>query len=88
MSDAIRNLTLHVEHGGGAVGSIPDPAAEADGGLGWCLRYAPQHDNCHMQAASVVATFDYLLSDAISMTEATRRLRQMRAARSGRAKST
>lgn len=83
----IRSLTLHVDHGGGAVGSIPDPAAFENGGLEWCLRYAPQANNCHLQAAGVVSTFDYLLSPNITMKEATRRIRQMRAARRDRIKS-
>jgi hypothetical protein len=88
MSDeSIRNLTIRVEHGDGAVGSIPDPAAFEDGGLEWCLRYAPQHHNCNLQAAGVVSTFDYLLSGNTTMKEATRRLRQMRAARRERIKS-
>lgn len=85
MSDGkIRSLTMEVEHGGGAFGSIPDPAAFEDGGLEWCLRYAPQANNCNLQAASAVATFDYLLSGNITMKEATRRLRQMRTARRDR----
>ena len=83
----IRKLTMQVEHDDGAVGSIPDPVAFEDGGLEWCLRYAPQHHNCHLQAASVVDTFDYLVSSNINMTEATRRLRQLRAARHDRMKS-
>tara|TARA_B100002003_G_scaffold198147_1_gene188737 strand:- start:2983 stop:3282 length:300 start_codon:yes stop_codon:yes gene_type:complete len=80
-AETLRALTMQVDHGGGAFGTMPDPAAFADGGLGWCLTYATQHHNCHLQAASVVDTFDYLLSENINMTEATRRLRQMRAAR-------
>jgi hypothetical protein len=80
----IRNLTITVDHGGGAHGTIPDPAAFDDGGLEWCLRYAPQANNCNLQAASVAATFDYLLSANINMKEATRRLRQMRTARRDR----
>lgn len=82
-----RSLMLKVEHGDGAVGFIPDPAAFDDGGLEWCLRYARQHNNCHLQAAAVVSTFDHLMSPNITMKEATRRLRQMRAARSDRTKS-
>lgn len=74
----VRNLTQTIDHGDGAQGSIPDVLAKEDGGLEWCLRYAPSHHNTHLQAASVVSTFDYLLSDEINMTEATNRLRQMR----------
>jgi hypothetical protein len=77
----MRNLVKHIDHGDGAMGSIPDPSQNAEGGLEWCLRYAPEAHNCALQAASVVATFDYLLSDNITMKEATRRIRQMRRAR-------
>ena len=88
MTGKIRSLTMNVDHGDGAGASIPDPAAFKDGGLEWCLRYAPGAHNCNFQAASVVESFDYLLSNYISMKEATRRLRQMRAARRERIKST
>jgi hypothetical protein len=84
----MRSLVVQVDHGGGAWGSISDPSQFADGGLEWCLRYAPEASNCRLQAASVVATFDYLLSDNITMKEATRRLRQMRKARAALAQET
>lgn len=82
-----RTLTLQVDHGDGAVSTIPDPAVFDDGGLEWCLRYTDNGNNCRMQAASVVSSIDYLLSGNITMQEATRRLRQMRAARRDRLKS-
>jgi hypothetical protein len=74
----MRVLTQQVDHGNGAGGSIPDVKAQEDGGLEWCLRYAHKVEGVNFQAASVVGTFDYLLSDQINMTEATKRLRQMR----------
>ena len=69
-------LTLSVEHGGGAVGTIPAPPTE-DGGLEWHLRYSQSDLTC-LQAAAVVATISYLIGSEISATEACRRLRQMR----------
>lgn len=72
-------LTFEVEHDGGAVSFIPDPRPAA-GSLEWCLRYADPRE-VRMIAATVVSSFDYLLSDNITMAEATRRLRQMRATR-------
>ena len=80
----MRNLTQFIKHGDGAGGSIPDVLAKADGGLEWCLRYAHQHHNTNLQAAAVVSTFDYILSDEITMKEATRRIRQMRQERKAR----
>ena len=80
----MRNLTQFINHGDGAAGSIPDVLAKKDGGLEWCLRYAHQHHNTHMQAAAVVSTFDSILSDEMTMKEATRRLRQMRQERKAR----
>lgn len=73
-------MTLEVDHGDGAVSFIPDPLACADGGLEWRLRYGDPRA-VRFIAATVVASFDYLLSDDINMVEATRRLRQMRASR-------
>lgn len=76
----MEGLTISVEHGGGAVSSIPDPRAIPDGDLAWRLRYADPRA-VRLIAASVVDSFDHLLSDDIDMAEATRCLRQMRAAR-------
>lgn len=74
-----RELTIQIDHGGGAVSRIPDPAANADGGLDWCLRYSDP-TRVRFIAASVVDSFEYIISPEINMAEATRRLRQMRAA--------
>lgn len=75
----MRRLTKNVDHGDGAVGSIPNPAANEEGGLEWCLRYACS-DRVALGAASVIGTFEYMLGSEISANEAIRRLRQMRAA--------
>lgn len=73
------NLTLHINHGGGASGTIPNPQCYADGGVVWQLNYG----NCEQArwpAASIIDTFSYLISTEINMKEATRRLAQFRRA--------
>ena len=73
-------MTSHVDCGDGAWMTIIDPRSFHDGGLEWTLRYTDAKDTKHV-AASVIASYDYLLSGAISMAEATRRLKLLRAAR-------
>lgn len=68
---------LMVQTGGGSVMFVSRP--DADPHLEWSLRYGSP-DAVRFQAAAVVESFDYLLSDNINMTEATRRLRLLRAA--------
>ncbi len=69
--------TLMVSVGGGARMSISQP--RADPHLEWSLRYGDP-EAVRFVAASVVESYDYLLSDNINMVEATRRLRILRAA--------
>lgn len=69
---------------GGAVHFIANP--KADPRVEWMLRYSPEglDDKCNsvrLAAASILDGFDYLISTNISMKEATRRLRVIRAAR-------
>jgi hypothetical protein len=74
--------TLRVDLGGNAVATIVNPWGDPH--LEWMLRYAADLNDTkagRFSAASVLDTFDYLLSDAINMTEATRRLRLLRKAR-------
>jgi hypothetical protein len=74
--------TLTVPTGGGAVMFIVNPASDPH--IGWMLRYAGdlnQPQAGRFSAASIIDSFDYLLSGHIAMTEATRRLRALRAAR-------
>ena len=78
MADLLKGILIHVDHGSGAFGSIPNPRHEM--GLEWALRYG-NPALVRFVAASVVETFDYLISDQITMKEATARLRQFRAAR-------
>lgn len=73
-------FTLPIKVGGNAVMFAPNP--KADPHIEWTLRYSrdlndPQAGR--FSAAAVVESFAYLLSDSINMTEATRRLRVMRA---------
>jgi hypothetical protein len=83
MSDALKNILIRVDHGDGAVGSIPNPRHEL--GLEWALRYG-NPEQVRYVAASVIETFDYLVSDGITMKEATARLRQFRRARAEKIK--
>lgn len=69
-----------VAMGDGAFMSIINPQSFADGGIEWKLRYGSAA-GVALSAASLIASYDYLLSSAISMKEATRRLRLLRAAR-------
>lgn len=76
--------TLAVHVGGGAVHFVPNPLADPH--LEWMLRYSPQglddkRNSARLAAASVLDGFDYLIGPHISMKEATRRLRILRAAR-------
>lgn len=73
-------LTAHVPMGGGATHTICNPQSFADGGMVWRLTYA-NPALIRYAAASLIESYDYLLSDNITMTEATRRLRLLRAAR-------
>jgi len=74
--------TLNVPVGDGARMCIVNPLADPH--IEWLLRYsnnlnAPEAGR--FSAAELVNNYDYLLSDHINMTEATRRLRLLRAAR-------
>lgn len=66
---------VHV--GDGAFVSIPDPSADTS--LEWIARYG-MVERVRFAVASILASYSYLLSDEISATEATRRLRIMRRA--------
>jgi hypothetical protein len=60
--------------------AIPDPTLNPKGGLSWRVNYSPGDDEAMRCGASVIAGFQYLLSDEISMEEAIRRLRLLRKA--------
>lgn len=75
-------LVKYVTVDDGAVMSMMNPLSFTDGGLSWTLRYG-NAENCKavgVRAASVLDSYDYLLSGAITTTEAIRRLRILRAA--------
>jgi len=74
-------MTASVCIGGGAYSTIPNPQSYHTGGIVWHLTWAGDVRPYALTAGSIVTTFDYLLSDAITMKEATRRLRLMRHAR-------
>lgn len=71
-------VTAQVECGDGAVMSIVNPFH--DYSIEWQLRYG-NAVIVRYCAASLLSSYDYLLSDEISMKEATRRLRLMRTKR-------
>lgn len=73
-------MTATVSMGDGAYSTIINPQSFADGGPEWVMRYG-RPESIRYTVAGLLETFDYLLSDSINMTEATRRLRIMRAVR-------
>lgn len=70
-------MTVRVPVGDGAVHEIIDPRSFEDGGLEWTMRYG-NPETVRYSAASIIDSYDYLLSDHITLTEATRRLRILR----------
>jgi len=60
--------------------SAVNPLSFEDGGIEWRLRYG-NPEEVRFIAASVVDSYDYLLSGHISQKEAERRLRLLRQAR-------
>lgn len=73
-------LTAQIDCGDGAVMTIVDPRSFEDGGVEWRLRYG-RPEAVRYTAASLVESYDYLLSREISTKEAIRRLRLLRAGR-------
>lgn len=74
-------MTVIISMGDGAYSTIINPQSFADGGPEWVMRYGNPESIRHA-VAGLLETFDYLLSDAINMQEAMRRLRIMRKVRS------
>lgn len=74
-------MTAGVCIGDGAYSTIPNPQSYERGGIVWHLTWASDARPYVLTAASIISTFDYLLSSNIGMGEATRRLRLLRAAR-------
>jgi len=63
-----------------AVQTIIDPTSFANGGPEWVMRYGDP-ESIRYTVASLLESYDYLLSDFITLKEATRRLRLLRRAR-------
>ncbi len=72
-----RNVTAQVDCGGCFM-TIVNPYSEDN--VEWSLRYG-NAERMRYVAASLLDSYDYLLSGNINMSEATRRLRLMRAKR-------
>lgn len=73
-------MTALISHGDGAYSTIINPQSFENGGPEWVMRYGDPV-SIRYTVAGLLETFDYLLSDAINMKEATERLRTMRAVR-------
>jgi hypothetical protein len=71
-------MTREVHVGDSAYMSIVNPWQ--DSGIEWQLRYGAA-EAVRYCAASLIASYDYLLSSDITMTEATQRLRILRQGR-------
>jgi hypothetical protein len=74
----VRGCTAQVACGDGAVMTIVNPYTEDS--VEWGLRYGSA-DRMRYVAASLISSYDYLLSNEITAKEAIRRLRLMRARR-------
>lgn len=70
-------MTAHVDCGDGAVMEIIDPRSFDDGGPEWVMRYGNPLP-IRYTVAFLLASYDHLLSDEITVTEAIRRLRLLR----------
>lgn len=70
-------MVIHVDVGDGAQMDIIDPRSFENGGLEWVLRYG-NAESVRYTAAMVLSGYDYLLSDDLTMKEATARLRRAR----------
>lgn len=73
-------MTAMVSLGDGAFASIMNPQSFEEGGPEWVMRYG-NPESIRYSVASLLCSYDYLLGSHLSMREATRRLRLMRAAR-------
>lgn len=73
-------MTAQVALGDNAAMTIINPQSFADGGPEWVMRYG-NVESVRYTVASLLGSYDSMLSGHISMKEATRRLRLARAAR-------
>lgn len=73
-------MTAEVNLGDGAFSSIINPQSFANGGPEWVMRYG-NAEGIRYSVAGLLESYDYLLANGISTTEAIRRLRLLRNAR-------
>ena len=73
-------LTVQVQLGDGAVATIINPRSFAEGGPEWVMRYGDPM-GIRYAVASLLESYDGLLSGEITTTDAIARLRLMRKAR-------
>lgn len=73
-------MTSEVSMSDGAYMSIINPQSFENGGPEWVMRYG-NPENIRFAVASLLSSYDYLLSREITMAEATERLRLLRKAR-------
>lgn len=73
-------MTADMSMGDGAVMTFINPQSFEDGGPEWACRYG-SIESIRYTVAGLLESYDYLLSDAIDMKEAVRRLRLLRAGR-------
>lgn len=81
LTELADGMTQHVDCGDGAWMDIIDPRSFERGGPEWIMRYG-NPDAIRFSVASLLASYDYLLSSEITLKESTRRLSLMRKARS------
>ena len=74
------DMTATVTLGDNSAMSIINPKSFAEGGAEWVIRYG-NPESIRYTIASLLSSYDSLMSGDISMKEATRRLRLARAAR-------
>src|SRR3546814_6691562 len=74
-------MTAHFGLGDGASSRVLNPQSFEDGGLCWSLILWDSAEPLRYVASSVIEDYDYLLSGAITTSEAIRRLRILRTAR-------
>lgn len=70
-------MAVHVPVGDGAWQDIIDPRSFEDGGPEWVMRYG-NPEAIRYTVASLLSSYDYILSGEITTAEAIRRLRIMR----------
>lgn len=73
-------MSQHVDCGDGAVMEIIDPRSFENGGPEWVMRYGDP-GSIRYGVASLLESYDYLLSSDLTAKEAIRRLRLLRLAR-------